>query len=58
MTQPLEPLPLLTEYSDEEKRIAELQLGFATRLRQSPYYIVETTKSAGVSQLFPALFAD
>ncbi|TFK93346.1 hypothetical protein K466DRAFT_572570 [Polyporus arcularius HHB13444] len=42
---PLEPLPLLTEYNDEEKRIAELQIGFATRLRNSAYYIVETTKS-------------
>ncbi|KAI0327584.1 hypothetical protein GY45DRAFT_1327473 [Cubamyces sp. BRFM 1775] len=43
---PLEPLPLLTEYSEEEKRIAELQIGFATRLRQSAYYLVETTKSS------------
>ncbi|KAI0760377.1 DNA-directed RNA polymerase III, subunit Rpc31 [Fomes fomentarius] len=43
---PLEPLPLLTEYSDEEKRIAELQVGFATRLRKSAYYIIETTKSS------------
>ena len=47
MTQPLEPLPLLTEYNEEEKRIAELQIGFATRLRKSPYYIVESTKSTG-----------
>ncbi|KAI0355910.1 hypothetical protein OH77DRAFT_1402132 [Trametes cingulata] len=42
---PLEPLPLLTEYSEEERRIAELQIGFATRLRNSAYYIVEPTKS-------------
>ncbi|GJE85282.1 DNA-directed RNA polymerase III, subunit Rpc31 [Phanerochaete sordida] len=42
---PLEPLPLLTEYSKEEREIAQLQIGFASRLRQSAYYIVETTKS-------------
>ncbi|EIW54986.1 uncharacterized protein TRAVEDRAFT_51114 [Trametes versicolor FP-101664 SS1] len=42
---PLEPLPLLTEYNEEEKRIAELQIGFATRLRNSAYYIVENTKT-------------
>ncbi|KAJ3002362.1 hypothetical protein NUW54_g5722 [Trametes sanguinea] len=42
---PLEPLPLLTEYSEEERRIAELQIGFATRLRNSAYYLVEPTKS-------------
>lgn len=48
MTQPLEPLPLLNEYNEDEKRIAELQIGFATRLRKSAYYIVETTKTTGV----------
>ncbi|OSD05214.1 hypothetical protein PYCCODRAFT_1406686 [Trametes coccinea BRFM310] len=42
---PLEPLPLLTEYSEEERRIAELQIGFATRLRNSAYYLVEPTRS-------------
>ncbi|KAI0338024.1 hypothetical protein BDW22DRAFT_1338753 [Trametopsis cervina] len=41
----LDPLPVLTEYNEDEKRMAELQIGFATRLRQSPYYIVEATKS-------------
>ncbi|KAJ3518918.1 hypothetical protein NM688_g9375 [Phlebia brevispora] len=41
----LDPLPVLTEYTEEEKRIAELQIGFATRLRKSAYYIVEPTKS-------------
>lgn len=45
--QPLEPLPLLTEYNEDEKRVAELQTGFASRLRQSAYYIVESTKSTG-----------
>jgi len=42
---PLEPLPVLTDYTAEEKRIAELQLGFETRLRKSAYYIVEPTRS-------------
>jgi hypothetical protein len=40
-------LPVLTEISEEEKRIAQLQTGFATRLKSSPYYIVEVTKSTG-----------
>ncbi|PCH35065.1 hypothetical protein WOLCODRAFT_106908 [Wolfiporia cocos MD-104 SS10] len=42
---PLEPLPVLTDYTEEEKRICELQTGFATRLRKSAYYVVEPTKS-------------
>ncbi|TFY60958.1 hypothetical protein EVJ58_g4822 [Rhodofomes roseus] len=40
-----DPLPVLSEYSEEERRIAELQVGFTTRLRQSAYYVVEQTKS-------------
>ncbi|KAF7965613.1 hypothetical protein HWV62_42635 [Athelia sp. TMB] len=46
LIQPLDPLPVLAEYSSDEKRICELQMGFATRLRKSAYYVVETTKSA------------
>ncbi|KAL4245677.1 DNA-directed RNA polymerase III subunit [Abortiporus biennis] len=42
----MDPLPVLTEYSEEEKKISDLQLGFATRLRKSAYYIVEHTKSS------------
>ncbi|KIP06796.1 hypothetical protein PHLGIDRAFT_19361 [Phlebiopsis gigantea 11061_1 CR5-6] len=42
---PLDPIPMLTEYNEEEKQIAQLQIGFATRLRQSAYYITESTKS-------------
>ncbi|CAL1699209.1 unnamed protein product [Somion occarium] len=38
-------VPLLNEYSEDEKRIAELQLGFSARLRKSAYYITEPTKS-------------
>lgn len=45
--QTYDPLPVLSEYSEEERRIAELQTGFATRLRQSAYYVVEQTKSIG-----------
>ncbi|KZP16905.1 hypothetical protein FIBSPDRAFT_793730 [Athelia psychrophila] len=42
---PLDPLPVLTEYSSDEKRICELQMGFAARIRKSAYYVIETTKS-------------
>jgi len=38
-------VPVLTESTTDEKRIAELQLGFASRLRSSKYYIVEAPKS-------------
>jgi len=40
-------VPVATDPSKDEKRIAELQLGFATRLRQSQYYVVEKTKTTG-----------
>lgn len=42
---PMESLPVLTEYSEDEKRVAQLQQGFKERLRRSPYYIVESVKS-------------
>ncbi|KAF8879647.1 DNA-directed RNA polymerase III, subunit Rpc31 [Gymnopilus junonius] len=42
---PSRELPVFTEPSDEEKKIAQLQLGFAARLRKSQYYIVEKTKT-------------
>ncbi|THH19276.1 hypothetical protein EW146_g1852 [Bondarzewia mesenterica] len=42
---PMDVLPLLTEYSDEEKAICERQIGFATRLKTSAYYVTEPTKS-------------
>ncbi|KAN0084290.1 DNA-directed RNA polymerase III, subunit Rpc31 [Tylopilus felleus] len=42
---PLDPLPVLSDFSAEEKKISELQTGFITRLRKSPYYVVETVKS-------------
>jgi len=35
------------ESSEDEKRICQLQNGFATRLRRSKYYIVEPTKTNG-----------
>lgn len=40
-------LPVFTQPSEEEKQVAQLQLGFANRLKLSPYYIVEKTKSTG-----------
>src|ERR1700722_10660644 len=46
--QPLDPLPVFTEYSKDESRIGQLQIGFASRLRKSQYYVVEVTKSTGV----------
>lgn len=46
-TQPLDPLPVLSDFSAEEKKISELQTGFITRLRRSPYYVVETVKLNG-----------
>ncbi|PPR06830.1 hypothetical protein CVT26_003856 [Gymnopilus dilepis] len=45
---PSRELPVFTEPSDDEKKIAQLQLGFATRLRKSQYYIVEKTKTTGL----------
>lgn len=50
----MDSLPLLTEYSAEEKHIAEVQAGFISRLRKSPYYIVEQTKTSG--KLLPICF--
>ncbi|KAF8196024.1 DNA-directed RNA polymerase III, subunit Rpc31 [Pholiota molesta] len=38
-------VPVLTEPSPDEKRIAELQLGYAARMRKSQYYLVEKTKT-------------
>ena len=42
-------VPIPSEITDEERRIAEIQIGFATRLQQSPYYIVEKSKTTGES---------
>jgi len=50
-------VPVLTDITSEEKRIAELQIGFATRLRKSPYYIVEKNKSTGEPNYSRALVA-
>ncbi|KAJ3988751.1 DNA-directed RNA polymerase III, subunit Rpc31 [Lentinula detonsa] len=41
---PMRP-PIMTEPTEKEKRIAQLQIGFACRLRKSEYYVVESTKS-------------
>ena len=45
----MDPLPVLTSFTEEEKRICQLQNGFAERLKKSAYYIVEPTKSEGAS---------
>ncbi|KAG9313489.1 DNA-directed RNA polymerase III, subunit Rpc31 [Chiua virens] len=42
---PLDPLPVLSDFSAEEKSVSDLQTGFIARLRKSPYYVVERTKS-------------
>jgi len=39
-------VPVLSEFTSEETRIAELQMGFASRLRKSQYYVVERSKSS------------
>ncbi|KAL5480816.1 hypothetical protein ACEPAI_9756 [Sanghuangporus weigelae] len=41
----MDPLPVLTAPTEEEKKICALQNGFVERLRGSKYYLVETTKS-------------
>ncbi|KAG5635241.1 hypothetical protein H0H81_011957 [Sphagnurus paluster] len=42
---PPRSIPVFTEPTPQELRIAELQMGFASRLRKSQYYVVEKTKS-------------
>lgn len=49
----MDNMPVLTALTDEDKEICQLQSGFAERLRQSAYYIVEHTRSDGQS-LFDA----
>ena len=44
---------MLTEPSEDEKRVCQLQNGFSARLRRSQYYIVEPTKSNGESFVSP-----
>jgi DNA-directed RNA polymerase III subunit RPC7 len=41
--------PVLTEFTEDEKKIAAYQIGFAQRIRKSAYYVVEATKSTGLS---------
>lgn len=43
----MDVLPVLTEFSEEDRAICEHQVGFATRLRRSAYYVTEPTKSTG-----------
>lgn len=41
--------PVLTDFNEDEKRIAAYQVAFAQRMRKSAYYVVENTKSTGLS---------
>ncbi|KDR79998.1 hypothetical protein GALMADRAFT_222924 [Galerina marginata CBS 339.88] len=42
---PVMAMPVFTEPSNDEKQIAQLQLGFAARLRKSQYYVVEKKRT-------------
>ncbi|KAJ3500147.1 hypothetical protein NLJ89_g9921 [Agrocybe chaxingu] len=42
---PPRELPIFTEPTHEEKRIAELQLAYAARMRKSEYYVTEKPKT-------------
>ncbi|KAJ7078080.1 DNA-directed RNA polymerase III, subunit Rpc31 [Mycena epipterygia] len=44
MYPPMIP-PVLTDFTEDEKRIAAYQVAFAQRMRKSAYYVVENTKS-------------
>ncbi|KAK0452294.1 hypothetical protein EV421DRAFT_1768179 [Armillaria borealis] len=37
--------PVMSEFTEDEKKMCQYQIGYATRLKQSAYYIVETAKS-------------
>ncbi|KAJ7631926.1 DNA-directed RNA polymerase III, subunit Rpc31 [Mycena polygramma] len=47
MYPPMIP-PVLSELTEDEKKIAAYQIGFAQRLRKSAYYVVEATKSTEI----------
>lgn len=40
-------IPILTALSERERETCKSQLGFADRLRQSPYYLKEVKKNLG-----------
>ncbi|KAJ7185487.1 DNA-directed RNA polymerase III, subunit Rpc31 [Mycena filopes] len=42
--------PVLTEFTEDEKKIAAYQMGFAQRMRKSAYYVVEATKSTDLQR--------
>lgn len=54
-TQPMRA-PVLSDVTDEEKKIAQYQTGFATRLRHSQYYVIEVTKSTGMPSIIPNIY--
>ena len=43
----MDPLPVPTAATEDERAICALQHGFEARLRASCYYLVEPTKSDG-----------
>ncbi|KAF8190427.1 DNA-directed RNA polymerase III, subunit Rpc31 [Mycena galopus ATCC 62051] len=49
MYPPMIP-PILTEFTEDEQKIAAYQIGFAKRLRKSQYYVVEATKSTDLTR--------
>ncbi|KAK0458893.1 DNA-directed RNA polymerase III, subunit Rpc31 [Desarmillaria tabescens] len=44
MYPPMRP-PVMSEFTEDEKKMCQYQIGYATRLKQSAYYVVEATKS-------------
>jgi hypothetical protein len=45
--QEMDPLPVLTEFDDDERRSCQYQNDLIYRLRHSKYYIVEEEKKTG-----------
>ncbi|KAG8772094.1 hypothetical protein FRC15_002983 [Serendipita sp. 397] len=44
-------LPVLANVSDKERQICKYQMGFVERLKKSPYYLVDTTKTNSINQV-------
>lgn len=48
----MDPMPVLSEITEDERRTWRYQDEVATRLRKSAYYIIEETKSKGIYPVF------
>ncbi|KAF9019984.1 hypothetical protein BDZ89DRAFT_1072568 [Hymenopellis radicata] len=46
---PMRP-PVMSDLTDDERKICRYQTGFAERLRQSQYFVVETVKSTKIER--------